>query len=280
MKKLTGILKVIIRNRYLLFGCIGIALLLFIALAAPLLTNVSAQSYEGESLQPPGSEGHPLGTNHLGQDVYSMLIYGTRTSLKVGLVSACISGALGVIIGGIAGYFGGGVDRVLSEVINVFMMIPTLFLILLVVSLFGNSIVHVMLIIGLTSWPGNAKMMRAQALSLRERTFVMGAKSMGESNLQILFRYIIPNGIFPIISNTTASMAHAILTEASLSFLGLGDPTSVSWGQMILDGRNYLSRGWWISTFAGLAIVVTVLIFYATGDGLNRVLNPKERGTR
>lgn len=280
MKKLTGILKVIIRNRYLLFGCIGIALLLFIALAAPLLTNVSAQSYGGESLQPPGSEGHPLGTNHLGQDVYSMLIYGTRTSLKVGLVSACISGALGVIIGGIAGYFGGGVDRVLSEVINVFMMIPTLFLILLVVSLFGNSIVHVMLIIGLTSWPGNAKMMRAQALSLRERTFVMGAKSMGESNLQILFRYIIPNGIFPIISNTTASMAHAILTEASLSFLGLGDPTSVSWGQMILDGRNYLSRGWWISTFAGLAIVVTVLIFYATGDGLNRVLNPKERGTR
>jgi len=280
VKKVTGTLKVIASDRYLMFGCVGIVFLLFIAFAAPLLTNVSAQSFKGESLLPPGSDGHPLGTNHLGQDVYSMLVYGTRTSLKVGLVSACISGAMGVIIGGIAGYFGGAVDRVLSEVINVFMMIPTLFLIILIVSLFGNSILHVMLIIGITSWSGNAKMMRAQALSLRERTFVMAAKAMGESNLRILFRYIIPNGIFPIISNTTAGIAHAILTEASLSFLGLGDPLSVSWGQMILDGRSYLSRGWWISTFAGIAIVLTVLIFYATGDGLNHVLNPKERGTK
>lgn len=274
MKK---IINIITSDGYLLFGSIGILVLLFIAFAAPALVSVPAYSFEAPGLLPPGTPGHPLGTNHLGQDILSMLIYGTRTSLKVGLVSSLISGVLGVVIGGIAGYFGGRVDGVLSEIINVFMMIPTLFLILLIVALFGNSIVHVMVVIGITSWPGNAKIMRAQALSLKQRVFVMAAKSMGETDLQILFRYIIPNGIFPIVSNTTAGMAGAILTEASLSFLGLGDPTVISWGQMILNGKSYLTTGWWIATFAGLAIVVTVLIFYATGDGLNNVLNPKKR---
>ena len=204
-----------------------------------------------------------------------MIIYGTRTSLMVAVISAFISGLLGILIGGIAGFFGGNVDRVISELINIFMMLPTFFLILLIIALFGNSIYNVMIVIGITTWPSNAKLMRAQALSLRERTFVKAAIAMGESRLQILFKYIIPNGVFPVIANTTVGMSNAILTEAGLSFLGLGDPNIISWGQMIYDGKSFLTSAWWIATFAGIAIVITVTIFYLLGDGLNHVMNPK-----
>ena len=164
---------------------------------------------------------------------------------------------------------------VLSELINVFMMIPTFFLELMIIAMFGNSITNVMIVIGLTSWASNAKLMRAQALSLRERTFVKSAIVMGETRPQILFNYIIPNGIFPVIANTTMGMSGAILTEASLSFLGLGDVNVISWGQMIYDSKSYITSAWWIATFAGIAIVLTVITFYMLGDGLNHVLNPK-----
>ncbi len=204
-----------------------------------------------------------------------MIIYGVRTSLRVAVISALISGVLGVLIGGVAGFFGGKVDTFVSELINVFMMLPSFFLILLIIALFGNSITNVMVVIGITTWPSNAKLMRAQALSLRQRTFVKSAEAMGETKLQILFKYILPNGIFPVIANTTMGMSNAILTEAGLSFLGLGDPSIISWGQMIYTGKQYITSAWWISAFAGIAIVITVLVFYLLGDGLNHVLNPK-----
>lgn len=154
-------------------------------------------------------------------------------------------------------------------------MIPTFFLILIIVSIFGSSMTNVMIVIGLTSWPSNARLMRVQALSLKERTFIRSVTAIGESRTQVFFRYIIPNGIYPVISNTTMSIAGAILTEAGLSFLGLGDPNIVSWGQMIYEGKVYLSTAWWIATFAGIATVVLVVSFYLIGDGLNVVLNPK-----
>ncbi|MDR0356771.1 MAG: ABC transporter permease, partial [Clostridiales Family XIII bacterium] len=171
---------------------------------------------------------------------------------------------------------------IISEIINVFMMIPDLFLIMLVVALFGNSLTNIMIIIGITTWPRNAKLMRAQALSLKERTFIAGARVMGESKRQILFKYIIPNGMYPVISNTTMGMAYAVLTEAALSFIGLGDPNVVSWGKMINDGRGYIINAPWVAVFAGIAVVITVLIFNLTGDGLNHVLNPQklQRKTR
>ena len=206
----------------------------------------------------------------MGQDIYSMIIYGVRTSLRVAVISALISGVLGVLIGGVAGFFGGKVDTFVSE-----LMLPSFFLILLIIALFGNSITNVMVVIGITTWPSNAKLMRAQALSLRQRTFVKSAEAMGETKLQILFKYILPNGIFPVIANTTMGMSNAILTEAGLSFLGLGDPSIISWGQMIYTGKQYITSAWWISAFAGIAIVITVLVFYLLGDGLNHVLNPK-----
>lgn len=262
-------------DKYLRFGAFGLLILLLLIVLAPVITTWTGDYYGPDVKTAPGELGHWLGTNHMGQDVWSMIVYGTRTSLKVAVISAGISGSLGVIIGGIAGYFGGVVDKIVSEIINVFMMIPSLFLVLLIVSLFGNNLFYVMIVIGITSWPGNAKLMRAQALSLRQRTFVISARTMGESKFQILFRHIIPNGIFPVISHTTQGMAGAILTEASLSFLGLGDPTVISWGQMIYDGKSYMTQAWWVCVFAGLAIVFTVLTFYMLGDGINHILNPK-----
>ncbi len=276
LKKIaTKCIRAFKADRQLRIGVIGIVCLLLIIIFAPVIATHDPYSFDYVRLLPPGKDGHILGTNHMGQDVFSMLVYGVGTSLKVAVISAFISGALGVIIGGISGYIGGVTDTVISEIINIFLMIPTFFLILLIISLFGNSIVNVMIVIGITTWPGNAKLMRAQALSLRERTFVQSAVALGETKSQILFKYILPNGIFPVVANTTRGMAGAILTEASLSFLGLGDPNIVSWGQMIYQGKSYITSAWWISAFSGIAVIITVIFFYMLGDGLNHVLNPK-----
>ena len=275
MTKIQKALRAIVSDKQLLFGLIGIAVLLLIILFQGVLETHDPYDYGPDSLAAPGINGHLLGTNKLGQDVYSMLIAGVSTSLKVALISSLISALIGILLGGAAGFLGGKVDMVLSELINVFMMIPTFFLELMIIAMFGNSITNVMIVIGLTSWASNAKLMRAQALSLRERTFVKSAIVMGETRPQILFNYIIPNGIFPVIANTTMGMSGAILTEASLSFLGLGDVNVISWGQMIYDGKSYITSAWWIATFAGIVIVLTVITFYMLGDGLNHVLNPK-----
>ena len=275
MEKMKKICKTIKGDRQLLAGMIGIVILLALVILAPVVASENPHHYGKDILNSLGQNGHLLGTNHMGQDIYSMIIYGVRTSLRVAVISALISGVLGVLIGGVAGFFGGKVDTFVSELINVFMMLTSFFLILLIIALFGNSITNVMVVIGITTWPSNAKLMRAQALSLRQRTFVKSAEAMGETKLQILFKYILPNGIFPVIANTTMGMSNAILTEAGLSFLGLGDPSIISWGQMIYTGKQYITSAWWISAFAGIAIVITVLVFYLLGDGLNHVLNPK-----
>lgn len=274
-KSIKKNVKVINSDRQLKYGIHGIICFLIIVIFASVLTTHNPYFFGPDILNEIGENGHLLGTNNLGQDIFSMIIYGARTSLMVAVISALISGILGVLIGGVAGYFGGKIDQIVSEIINVFMMLPTFFLILLIIALFGNSIINVMIVIGLTTWPSNAKLMRAQALSLRERTFVKSAIAMGESKRQILFKYIIPNGIFPVVANTTMSMSNAILTEAGLSFLGLGDPNIISWGQMIYTGKAYITSAWWIATFPGFAIILTVTMFYLLGDGLNHVLNPK-----
>ncbi|MGI5061845.1 ABC transporter permease [Treponema denticola] len=275
IEKIRELCKAAYSDKQMRLGLICLLILLIIISFAPQIANFNPYEYGNDILSGLGTNGHILGTNHMGQDVFSMIIYGTATSLKVAIISALISGILGVIIGGIAGFFGGKVDQIISECINIFMMLPTFFLILLIIALFGSSIYNVMVVIGITTWPSNAKLMRAQALSIRERTYVKSAKALGENNRQILFKYIIPNGIFPVIANTTVGMSNAILTEAGLSFLGLGDPNIISWGQMIYQGKPYITTAWWISTFAGIGIVVTVTTFYLLGDGLNHILNPK-----
>lgn len=267
-------LKAIRSNMQLKVGCMIMLVILVIVVLTPLLATHDPKALGDEMLKAPGASNW-LGTDGLGRDVYSMILYGARTSIVVGLISAAISGVIGTLIGGFAGYFGGRLDQVLSEIINIFLMIPTFFLILIIVSIFGSSMINVMIVIGLTSWPSNARLMRVQAMSLKERTFIRSLTAIGESRSQIFFRHIIPNGIYPVISNTTLSIAGAILTEASLSFLGLGDPNVISWGQMIFEGKVYLATAPWIATSAGIATVILVVSFYLIGDGLNVVLNPK-----
>lgn len=274
--KLKRAFEAINSNVHLKIGCFLFGIILIIVLLAPILSTHDPYFLGNDLLVQPSSE-HWLGTDGLGRDIYSMLLYGAKTSIIVGVVSALISGVIGTIIGGVAGFLGGKVDRVTSEVINIFLMIPTFFLILIIIALFGSSLINVMIVIGLTSWPSNARLMRVQAMSLKERTFIRSVTAMGESKIAILFRYIIPNGIYPVIANTTLSVAGAILTEAGLSFLGLGDPNLISWGQMIYEGKAFMASAWWISTVPGLATVFLVVSFYLIGDGLNVVLNPKLR---
>lgn len=261
-------------NKQMMIGLILLAILIVLAIFGPMLAPYNPKYLNHDVLASPGGA-YLLGTDKLGRDVLSMILYGVRTSLIIGFIAALIAAFMGVLIGGIAGYFGGIVDKILNEVMNIFMMLPTFFLILLIVALFGSSMTNVMIVIGMTSWVSNARLMRAQAISIKERTFVKSAITMGESKWSILIHHVIPNGIFPIIAQTTMNISGAILTEASLSFLGLGDPNVFSLGQIISGGKLVLPRCWWISTFSGFAVVIIVLTFFLIGDGVNRVLSPK-----
>lgn len=281
MKKyLVAFGKELKRNSQLRLGFIMLAILLIGAIGAPVFATHDPY-YLYDSLRvPPGTDGFIFGTDHLGRDIYSQILYGARTSLEIGIVAASIAAVVGTLIGGIAGFFGGTVDKIIVEFINIFVMTPSFFLILIIVAIFGSDIRYVMIVLGLTSWPGNARLMRAQAISLRERTFVKAAQAMGESKSKLLFRHIIPNGIFPIIANTTMQISGAILTEAGLSFLGLGDPNIVSWGQMISAGKQYLTKSPWISAIPGVFVVLTVLTFFMIGEGLNKFISPKMQNTK
>lgn len=274
--KLRGFTVAIEENRQLKIGLSMLALLIIVAVFAPVIAPYNPYALSDDMVNSPSLK-YLLGTDGLGRDILSMIIYGARTSLIVGFTAAMIAGIIGTLLGGVSGYFGGRIDGVIGELINVFMMMPTFFLILIIVALFGSGLFNVMIVIGLTTWVGNAKLMRAQAMSLRERTFVKAAEAIGENKLKILFKHIIPNGIFPIIANTTMGVAGAILTESSLAFLGLGDPNIISWGQIVQNGKSYLVSGWWMCVFSGMVIIFTVITFYLIGDGLNRVLSPKLR---
>lgn len=268
------ILNTINNNIQLKIGLIFLAVLLFIAFFGPLFAPYNPYRLNDDLLMAPCKQ-YPLGTDSLGHDILSQILYGASTSLKIGFIAAMISAIIGVTLGGIAGFYGGWIDQLLNEVMNIFLMLPDFFLILMIIATFGSSMMNVMIVIGLTSWVGNARLMRAQAKAIKERTFIQSSFSMGESKASILLHHVLPNGIFPIIANTTMNISGAILTEAGLSFLGLGDPNVVSWGQIITAGKAYLPKCWWICTFPGLMTIFTVLTFFLIGEGLNRVLSPK-----
>lgn len=269
--------SIFVASRYGLAGLILLLLVVIPAVFAPVFAPDDPFALGAKPFLRPGSAGHPLGTDHLGRDVLSQILYGARISLEVGLVAAGIAAIVGIIVGSVSGYFGGWLDLLLSRVTDMFLIIPAFFLIIIVVATLGSGILYVMVVIGLTSWPANARLMRAQVLTLRERTFIHGLTALGESRFRILTRHIIPNGIQPVITNSTLLIASAVLTEASLSFLGLGDPNKASWGRMIYDGRTSILTAWWPSIFPGVAMVLTVLAFYLIGDGLSYVLAPKTR---
>jgi peptide/nickel transport system permease protein len=259
-------------------GVAGLLILLgalFVAIFAPQLSRYDPYGLSSEMLQAP-SAAHPMGTDHLGRDTMSGIMHGIRLSLLFAVVVAGLSSVFGVVLGAIPGYWGGSVDDIFCRFFDIFLMIPSFFLIILVVAMFGSNIWFTMLIVGLTDWPSNARLVRSQVLSLKTRQFVLAAIGSGGSSLFVLFRHILPNGLYPVVANSALQMGAAILTEAGLSFLGLGDPNQLSLGQILHSAQNHI-EAWWLAFFPGVAIAVLVLAFNLIGDGINFVFNPMLR---
>ncbi len=268
------LVRELLRQKMAMIGFFVVCLFFLIAI---LLQSLPIPDPFGLSLQPfhPPSGEHVMGTDNLGRDIFSRVLWGTRASLLVGILSAGLSAVIGIIIGGIAGYYGGWVDDLLSRITDVFLVMPIFFLLILVVSLFGNHIFFVIFSIGLVTWPRNARIMRAQALALKKRAYVTAAIGSGASSFRVLFFHVVPNGVSPVIAYTVILIGQAVLVEAGLSFLGLGDPSVISWGQLIRSGQQSFANAWWISFFPGLMLLVMVSAVNFFGDGLSVALNPR-----
>ncbi|MFH1075553.1 MAG: oligopeptide ABC transporter permease [Pseudomonadota bacterium] len=264
------------KNRLAVTGAICIGLVFLAALSAPFLSSLDPNATSvSEKLTPP-SWAHLLGTDHLGRDIMSRMLYGARISLLVGFVSAGLSLIIGVVVGAVSGYYGKWVDAVFMRFVDIMMCFPSFFLILTVVTLLGPNIYNVMAVIGLTSWMGTARFVRAEFLSLRERDFVLAARTLGASDSRIIFIHILPNALAPVFVTATLDVATAILVEAGLSFLGFGvQPPAPSWGNILTAGRTYIFDAWWLTFFPGLAILITVLSFNFLGEGLRDALDPR-----
>lgn len=242
-----------------------------IAAYDPLVTGVGA-AFLKPHLQ------YPMGTDDLGRDIFSGVIYGARVSLGVGFLAASASSCIGLLMGLVAGYYGGLVDTVLMRVTDIFLVIPMVFLGIVFVAFFGSSLWNVVLVIVILSWPATARLVRGQVLSLKERDFVKAARALGEGDGFIMFSEVLPNVLAPIIVNGSIQVATAIVVEAGLSFLGLGDQNLASWGVMLYRAQRFLvQEAWWTFVFPGLALFLTVLALNVIADALNNVLNPRTR---
>ncbi len=269
-------LKKIIKNRLALSGLIIVMTLFTFAVFAPVISPHNYKNIDVENILMPPSSTHFFGTDDLGRDVFSRMMWGARISLVVGFVSVGISSLIGITLGAIAGYYGRFVDMIIMRFVDIMLCIPGFFLILAVIAFLGPNIFNIMLIIGLTSWMGIARLVRAEFLSLKEREFVLGARASGASDFRIIFIHILPNALAPVFISAVLGVAAAVLLESSLSFLGLGvQPPTPSWGNILADGKANIEIAWWLSFFPGLAILITVLGYNLLGEGLRDALDPK-----
>ena len=264
------------KNRLSIMALLIVGTLVFVAAFAPQLAPRHALELGPDSFAPPGRQ-YPLGTDDLGRDTLSGIIYGTRISLVVGVLASTILTVLGVLVGATAGYFGGRLDAIVMRVTEFFLVTPQFFVVLVVVALLGPSMWSIIGVIGLFSWPGAARIVRAETMSLREREFVEAARAIGVGDLRVILRHIIPNVLPSVVVVATLQVGRAILLEAGLSFLGLGDPRLPSWGRMLNNAQQLLGRTLWLAVPPGLAIFVTVLGINLVGDGINEALNPQLR---
>jgi len=269
------------RNKLAIAGACFIVFIFLIAIFAHVIAPFDPGKTDVATKLTPPSLKHLLGTDQLGRDVFSRMLYGSRVSLSVGFVAVSISLFIGIIVGSVAGYYGKLIDSILMRLVDIMMCFPTFFLMLTVIALLGPKIHHVMIVIGITSWMGTARFVRAEFLSLREREFVQAAKILGISDKRIIFRHMLPNALAPVFVTATIDVATAILMEAGLSFLGFGvQPPAPSWGNILTEGRIYIFDAWWLTLFPGIAILLTVLSFNLFGEGLRDALDPRLREIR
>ena len=275
-------LKRLARRRTALFGLGVVATVLLAAIFAPWLTPFDPLEQDiNQRLREPGwqtAEGrvHVLGTDHLGRDILARVIFGSRIALVVGLSAVLISGVLGMAVGLVSGYFGGKVDDFFMRLADIQLAFPFILLAIAVIGVLGPSLRNIIIVIGVSSWVVYARVVRGEVLSIREREFVQAAIALGSRDGRVLVRHVLPNAFTPWLVVATLDMARVIVIESALSFLGLGvQPPTPTWGGMLADGRVYLSTAWWLATFPGLAILVTVLGINLLGDGLRDTLDPR-----
>lgn len=266
------------RNKMAVLGLIILIILVLLAVFADVIANydnVVIKQNLAHRLQGP-SAAHWLGTDEFGRDIFARLVHGTRVSLQVGIVAVGISIVIGGILGAVAGYYGGKLDNTIMRIMDIFLAVPSILLAIAIVSALGPSIINLMLAISISSVPSYARIVRASVLSIRDQEFIEAAKAIGASNTRIIFRHIIPNSLAPVIVQATLGVASAILSTAGLSFIGLGiQPPAPEWGSMLSGGRQYLRYAWWVTTFPGVAIMITILSLNLLGDGLRDALDPR-----
>lgn len=261
------------KNKLAFFGFLVLSFFVILAIFAPFIAPYDPEEIvEYETLPP--SFAHPFGTDDLGRDIFSRAVYGARISLTVGLVAVTIAVLIGTLVGAFAGYFGGWLDGFIMRFVDVMLSFPSIFLILAIQAMLTPNIYNVMIVIGLTSWMGVARLVRGEYLKIRELSYVEAARAIGCSNWRIIFRHILPNAQAPIIVAATLGMAGAILTESALSFLGMGvQPPMPSWGNMLMDAQAYMRDAPWMAIIPGLLILITVLSLYFVGEGLRERLD-------
>lgn len=276
MRLLSVIGKRFSRNTLSVIGAAVVLSLITISLLAPFLSPYDPTTIDVYNVLSPPGKAHWLGTDELGRDLLSRIIWGSRVSLKVGFVAVSIALMIGILVGSVAGFYGGKVDALLMRFVDIMLAFPTFFLILAVIAILEPNIYTIMAVIGVTGWMDVARLVRAEFLSLKERDFVDAGRAIGISNARLIFRHILPNALSPVFVAATFGVAGAILTESGLSFLGLGvQPPDPSWGNILTSGKDNIEIAWWLSLYPGLAILITVLSYNLVGEGLRDALDPR-----
>jgi peptide/nickel transport system permease protein len=271
-----GLLKKALSNPLAMAGFIIIVSIFVLAILAPWIAPYDPDAINVKAILLSPSWLHWMGTDGLGRDVLSRMLYGGRISLLVGLVAVGISTAIGILLGALAGYYRGWVDTFIMRLVDVMLSIPSFFLILAVIAFLTPSIINIMIVIGLTSWMGVTRLVRAEFLSLSNREFIMAARTLGAKDARLIFTHLLPNSLTPIIVSAVLGVAGAVLLESGLSFLGLGvQAPQASWGNILTDGKEYIQFAWWLSLYPGMAILITVLGYNLLGEGLRDALDPR-----